>query len=148
MRIPRRTSECAVSKPDLRLILCQLNLCLRLQADQRNVEMANTQQVTMHYITPIMVVIGICSMNDDFIFFKSKISIPIITILVFAFFSFLQYIVPRCNGSPEWWKRIPQWLKNGLNQFSLVIRGIGRGIGAGMRTDRTVESGSLEAFVP
>lgn len=87
-------------------------------------------------------------MNDRFIFFKSMIYIPVITILVFALFSFLQHIVPRCNGSPKWWKTTPQRLKSRIARLFLVARWMTGGIRNAAGSDTTVEPGSQQDAVP
>jgi hypothetical protein len=77
----------------------------------------------MEHITPIMLVIGVCSMNEGFMPFKANIGGLIIVIaLVFVLFTMLQRAVPSSHEHSQRWQKVTERVKRWFGRISLAAR--------------------------
>jgi hypothetical protein len=124
----------------------KLNLLLNLEANDRSVETTKTTMVTVQYITPIMVTIGICSMNEHFIPFDlSTRSLLVAVVAVFALFSLLQRVHSAWQDNPKWWRNAPEYLsKKGTDISSTMIGWVHGRAAAGPSSSNNDQERTLE----
>lgn len=83
----------------------------------------------MQYIPPIMVIVGLCSMNEKFIpFTLSKIGLLVATVVVALAYALLQYVVSQYHENPKWWTDFPARLYERFGEVGLDIGRIFRGL--------------------
>ncbi|KIW06530.1 uncharacterized protein PV09_02962 [Verruconis gallopava] len=93
----------------------KLDHTLKLEAEKRSAKTAQTTMMTVYIVTPIMVGIGICSMNENLIPVSlHKVSLVVVFLGVFIAFYFLQFFLSVMNDVSKWCGYVTRAIGAGL----------------------------------